>query len=140
MAMAYDLDRFITAQDPVYADVLAELAAGDKRSHWMWFVFPQLRALGRSSMARHYGIADLAEAVAYQAHPVLGRRLEECVACVLGVTGRTAHQIFHSPDDLKFRSCLTLFERAAPHVAVHAEALARYCDGVRDPLTLEQLT
>ena len=121
------------------AHVRAELAAGAKTSHWMWFVFPQLRALGRSATARHYGIADRAEAAAYAAHPVLGPRLVECTRLVLGVHGKSAHAIFGSPDDLKLCSCLTLFEAVAPAERVFAEALARYYEGRRDERTLELL-
>lgn len=135
----FGLNRFVEAQGPVYAQVLRELAAGSKASHWMWYVFPQLRGLGWTWTANHYGIASLAEARAYLAHPVLGPRLEECVALVLGLTGRSAEQIFGYPDYLKFRSCLTLFGTAAPDVPVFPEALARYCGGEADPLTLERL-
>src|SRR5438128_12134765 len=105
----HDLQRFIEAQDPVYSQVCAELAAGAKTSHWMWFVFPQLKALGRSSTAQHYGIADRAEAIAYWRHPLLGARLKYCTSLVLGVDGRPVHQLFGSPDDLTFRSCMTPF-------------------------------
>jgi uncharacterized protein (DUF1810 family) len=138
-APAPDLDRFAQAQAPVYDAVRAEIAAGDKRSHWMWFVFPQLRALGRSATARHFGLADAAEARAYLGHPVLGPRLRECCALLLAVRGRTLHRIFGSPDDLKLRSCMTLFEAAAPQEPVFAAVLDRYCDGVRDPLTRDAL-
>ncbi|HEY8993353.1 MAG TPA: DUF1810 domain-containing protein, partial [Lacunisphaera sp.] len=127
-------DHFRAAQDPVYATVLAELRAGDKRTHWMWFVFPQLGALGRSPTAKFYGLEHLDAARAYLADPVLGVRLRECVATVLAAgerTGRSAHAIFGSPDDLKFRSCLTLFEAAAEgeDKALFAAALARYYAG-----------
>ena len=132
----HDLQRFVSAQDPVFAQVKAELASGAKRSHWMWFVFPQLRDLGRSPMAERYGIASLAEARAYWEHPVLGPRLRECVDLLLRIEGRTAHQIFGSPDDLKLRSSLTLFERAVPEEPVFGRALERYFAGERDPLTL----
>ena len=121
------------------ARVRAELAAGAKTTHWMWFVFPQLRALGRSATARHYGIADRAEAEAYARHPVLGPRLVECTRLLLGVHGRSAHDIFGSPDDLKLRSCLTLFEAVMPAESAFAEALARYYDGRPDERTLELL-
>src|SRR3954471_15089744 len=102
-----DLDRFLAAQEPVIAQVRSELAAARKLTHWMWFVFPQLRGLGRSETARHYGIAARDEAQAYLAHPVLGARLRECVELLLAVPGRSAHEIFGTPDDLKLRSCLT---------------------------------
>jgi uncharacterized protein (DUF1810 family) len=134
-----DLTRFTTAQAPVIDQVRAELAAGSKRTHWMWFVFPQLTALGRSPTAQHYGIADLAEARAYLADPILGPRLIEMTGIVNGVRDRTAHQIFGSPDDLKFRSSMTLFAQAAPEQPAFREALARYYDAEPDPRTLEVL-
>jgi uncharacterized protein (DUF1810 family) len=133
------LDRFLRAQEPVIAQVRRELRAGRKASHWMWFVFPQLRALGRSPTAQHYGIASLAEARAYLAHPVLGPRLAECTGLVMAVEGRSAHQIFGSPDDLKFRSCMTLFAAAGPDQAIFAEAIARYFGGTPDALTRDLL-
>jgi uncharacterized protein (DUF1810 family) len=139
MGDPFDLQRFVDAQAPVIARVEAELAAGDKTTHWMWFVFPQLKALGRSSTALHYGLASREEAAAYWAHAVLGPRLKHCVETVLGVQGRTAHQIFHSPDDLKFCSCLTLFEAVAPREPVFAQALERYYGGIRDERTLALL-
>jgi uncharacterized protein (DUF1810 family) len=137
--MSDDLARFVEAQQPVMDDVRAELAAGRKRTHWMWFVFPQLRGLGRSAMARHFGIASRDEAVAYLAHPVLGARLRECVELVLAVQGRTAHEILGSPDDLKLRSCLTLFREVDGADGVFGRALARYYDGQSDPMTLQLL-
>jgi uncharacterized protein (DUF1810 family) len=137
--MAFDLERFVTAQAPVYAAVCDELADGRKASHWMWFVFPQLRALGRSATAKFFGIESLDEARAYAAHPLLGARLRECAQRVLDVQGRSAHQIFGSPDDLKLCSCMTLFEAAAPAEPVFAQVLERYFDGVRDLATLELL-
>lgn len=132
-------EHFVTAQDPVYATVLAELRAGLKQTHWMWFTFPQLTALGRSATALRFGIADLAAARAYLAHPVLGPRLVECTGIVDGIAGRTAHQIFSSPDDLKLRSSMTLFAHAATHPASFRRVLAKYYDGVEDPLTLAAL-
>lgn len=138
--MASDLNRFVEAQDPVFAQVLAELRAGRKRTHWMWFVFPQLRSLGRSATARHFGLADLDEARAYAAHPVLGPRLRTCAQALLDVQGRSAHDIFGSPDDLKLCSCMTLFERAGGADAPTCSAVIdRYCNGRRDPLTLQAL-
>jgi uncharacterized protein (DUF1810 family) len=133
------LDHFIRAQDPIYATVLAELRAGAKASHWMWFVFPQLKALGRSPTALRYGIEDIAMAQDYLRHPVLGPRLFECTRLVLGVAGRSAHQIFGSPDDLKFRSSMTLFGRTDPTEPAFAAALAKYYGGIEDPLTVELL-
>ncbi|MEE7440352.1 DUF1810 domain-containing protein [Methylobacterium oryzae] len=139
MSDTYDLGRFVAAQEGVYARALAELQAGDKRSHWMWFVFPQIAGLGASPMAQRYAIGSLAEAQAYAAHPVLGARLRACTAAVNAVAGRSAHAIFGSPDDLKFRSSMTLFARAVPGEPVFADALARYFDGVPDPRTLAKL-
>lgn len=135
----FDLQRFVAAQDPVYPQVVAELAAGAKTSHWMWFVFPQLAQLGRSGIARHYGIVSLAEAQAYALHPLLGERLRECCRLLMAVQGRSALQIFGSIDTLKLRSCMTLFERAAPHQALFVQVLDRYHGGERDPLTLSLL-
>ena len=134
-----DLERFVQAQAPYMAAVRAELAAGRKCTHWMWFVFPQLRGLGRSPMARHFGLRSLDDARAYLAHPVLGPRLRECVELVLGVQGRTAHAIFGSPDDLKLRSCLTLFREAEAAQGVFARALDQYFGGQPDPMTLHLL-
>jgi uncharacterized protein (DUF1810 family) len=135
----YDLKRFVLAQDKVYGQVLAELAAGCKRSHWMWFIFPQLRALGSSLTARTFGIGSLAEARAYLAHPQLGARLGECTQLVNAVRGRSVAEIFGHPDDLKFRSCMTLFAHAAADGPFH-EALRRYFAGAQDPRTRELLT
>ena len=132
-------EHFVAAQDPIYADVLAELRAGQKTTHWMWFIFPQLRALGRSPTALRFGIADLDEARAYFRHPVLGARLVECTETVNGVSGRTAHEIFASPDDMKFRSSMTLFAHAADDATPFRRALQKYYDGVEDPLTLAAL-
>lgn len=139
---AAGLDRFIEAQRPVIAQVQAELAAGRKTSHWMWFVFPQLAALGRSRMARHFGLASLDEARAYAGHPMLGERLAHDTALVLQAAARTGRDlvaILGRPDDLKFRSCMTLFERADPTRTVWRDALERLCGGERDELTLERL-
>ncbi len=105
----------------------------------MWYIFPQLRALGRSERAIRYGLADLEEAKAYLAHPVLGARLKECTRLVNGVDGRSAHEVFGSPDDMKFRSSMTLFARAAPEEPVFRAALEKYCGGEEDPLTLDLL-
>ena len=132
-------EQFIRAQNPLYAQVLAELRAGEKRSHWMWFIFPQLKGLGRSPMALRYGLDDLAMAQDYLKHEVLGPRLLECTRAVLGVSGRTAHQIFGSPDDLKLRSSMTLFGRADPEQPDFADALAKYYDGIEDFRTIELL-
>jgi len=132
----HGLDRFVAAQEGVYPQALAELRAGLKRSHWMWFVFPQIDGLGRSSMARHYAIRSLAEARAYLAHPVLGPRLAECTRAMLSLQGLTAREILGSPDDLKFRSSMTLFEHAAADKDLFARAIDRYYAGKRDSMTL----
>jgi uncharacterized protein (DUF1810 family) len=134
-----DLDRFVQAQDRVHAQVMAELAAGRKRSHWMWFVFPQLAGLGRSDTARFYGLADLRTARAYGAHPVLGPRLKACSEAVLAHRHLDAHRIFGSPDDLKLCSCMTLFEVALPREPVFGTVLAHFYAGVRDAATLALL-
>lgn len=131
--------HFARAQAPVWAQVLAELRAGRRASHWMWFVFPQHVALGRSAMARQFGLDSLAAARAYAAHPVLGPRLLQATALVLAVPGRSAHDIFGSPDDLKLRSCMTLFDAAAPQHAVFRAVLQRYYGGAPDPATLALL-
>lgn len=137
--MSDDLSRFVEAQAPHVDAVRAELAAGRKRTHWMWFVFPQLRGLGRSEMARHFGLRSLEEARAYLAHPLLGARLRDGVAAVLAVQQRSALDIFGSPDDLKLRSCLTLFREIDGADGVFAQALVKYFDGQPDPLTLQLL-
>lgn len=134
-----DLERFVQAQDRVHAQVMAELAAGHKRSHWMWFVFPQLAGLGRSDTARFYGLADIREARAFGAHPVLGARLKACSEAVLAHRHRSAHGIFGSPDDLKLCSCMTLFEVALPREPVFAAVLAHFYAGTRDAATLSLL-
>jgi uncharacterized protein (DUF1810 family) len=134
---AMNLERFLTAQAPVMAHVMAELQAGRKQSHWMWFVFPQLAALGRSATAKFYGLRDLAEAKAYLAHPVLGARLVDCTRAVLAHAGKkTAHEIFGAPDDLKFRSCITLFMLAAPQLDVFRSALDGFFGGEADESTV----
>ena len=131
--------HFIAAQDPIYQTVLAELAAGRKATHWMWFIFPQLTGLGQSATSRRFGIASLATAKAYFAHPVLGARLRQCTWLVNAVEGATIHQIFGSPDDLKFHSSMTLFAHAAPEEPEFHAALARYFDGKEDARTLAML-
>lgn len=131
-----DLQRFLDAQEPVLDQVLTELRAGRKRTHWMWFVFPQLAGLGHSATARHFAIADLDEARRYLAHPVLGPRLEQCTRIVDATRGKTAHDILGSPDDLKLRSSMTLFAAAASNSAAFEAVLARYFDAAPDPKTL----
>lgn len=132
----FNLDRFVAAQEPIFDTVLAELKAARKRSHWMWFVFPQLRGLGRSPTAQFYGIVSLEEARAYLKHQALGPRLTLCTRTVLESGGRSLHEIFGSPDDLKFRSSMTLFEAAASDDDVFGRALDRLCGGGRDDATL----
>ena len=133
------LERYVKAQAPVYAQALAELKRGSKQSHWMWYVFPQVAGLGHSAMSHTYAIQSLEEARDYLAHPVLGARLRECCRIVMALDGKTAHEIFRSPDDLKFRSCLTLFARAAPDEPLFDDLLVKYFGGQEDPATLELL-
>lgn len=134
-----DLGRFVEAQAATYAAALAELRRGRKASHWMWFVFPQIAGLGRSPTARFYALASLDEARAYLSHPVLGPRLSEVVDAILALPGRDARAVFGSPDDLKLRSSLTLFQAAAPDEPRFQRALDKYFAGRPDPLTLERL-
>jgi len=133
----FNLERFVTAQAPVFETVLAELRAGRKRSHWMWFVFPQLAGLGRSSTARFYGIGSIDEVRAYLAHPLLGPRLDLSTRIVLASESSSLHAIFGSPDDLKFRPCITLFSRVADDADnPFRQALDRWCNGQPDAQTL----
>lgn len=132
----FDLRRFVEAQAPTYADALAELKAGKKRSHWMWYVFPQYAGLGRSSMAERFAIRSIDEAKAYLRHRILGPRLVECAQAVLDVHGKTAHDIFGSPDDLKLRSSATLFSRVSEPGSVFHRILERYFEGEPDERTL----
>lgn len=132
----YDLQRFVDAQESVYRTVVAELQAGRKRSHWIWFVFPQLRGLGRSSTAHHYGIASLEEAVAYLAHPVLGPRLRECTRLVARIDDRSIEDIFGRPDDLKVRSSMTLFAHATADNADFLAVLETFYGGDEDSATI----
>jgi len=133
------LDRFVQAQAPVWAQVQEELRAGRKTSHWMWFVFPQLRALGRSATAQFYGLADAEEARAYVSHPVLGSRLIECCELLLAIDNRSATEVFGHVDTLKLRSCLTLFAAVAPDEPVFHRCLQHWFAGEADPLTLQLL-
>jgi len=135
----HGLARFLEAQAPVYAQALAELRVGRKRSHWMWFVFPQIAGLGSSAMAQRYAIASLDEAKAYLAHPVLGERLRECAQAMLSVQGKSAHDILGSPDDLKFHSSMTLFNRVDPAEPVFNACLEKYFGGQEDSQTLARL-
>ena len=136
----FHLQRFVDAQASTYTQARAELAAGEKRSHWMWFIFPQIQGLGSSSMAQRFAITDLAEAKAYLAHPVLGPRLRECTALVNAAEGRTLDQIFGYPDDLKFHSSVTLFAEVENSAdSVFRQALVKYFDGRPDRKTLDHL-
>jgi len=135
----YDLNRFVEAQASTYDHALAELRAGRKRTHWMWFVFPQIAGLGTSETARLYAIADRAEAAAYLEHPLLGRRLRDCARALLGVEGRTALEILGSPDDLKARSCMTLFGALGDPDPVFGQVLEKYFAGEPCRRTLEIL-
>jgi len=139
METDFDLERFVRAQAPVYAAVLEELRAGRKRTHWMWFIFPQLAGLGRSEMAQRYAIASGDEAAAYLAHPLLGARLRECAGIVDDLDGRTAEEIFGHPDDRKFHSSMTLFADVAPDEAVFQDCIDKYFDGEPDDATLARL-
>jgi uncharacterized protein (DUF1810 family) len=135
----YDLQRFIDAQDGVWAIAAQELRAGRKQTHWMWFIFPQIQGLGHSAMAERYAITSLAEARAYLAHPLLGARLEECTRLVNGVEERTIEEIFGYPDYLKFHSSMTLFVQAAPMSRLFDRALTKFFRGQLDPGTTKRL-
>jgi uncharacterized protein (DUF1810 family) len=135
----YNLQRFVDAQNPVYDRVCSELRDGRKRSHWMWFVFPQIEGLGSSQLARKFAISSLAEAAAYLAHPILGPRLAKCTNLVDVIEGCSVDQIFGYPDDLKFRSSMTLFACATPGNEVFVAALQKYFKGEPDPMTLARL-
>lgn len=135
----FNLERFVKAQADVFPQVLTELGAGEKRSHWIWFIFPQMKGLGRSSLAEFYGVGSLEEAEAYLRHPVLGSRLVQCSQLVNQIEGRTIREIFGYPDDLKFRSSMTLFARAAEDATVFNAALKKYFNGEADPLTAAML-
>jgi uncharacterized protein (DUF1810 family) len=135
----YDLARFVDAQRSTFECALAELRGGRKRSHWMWYVFPQLLGLGHSPTSRQYGIRDAEEAKAYLEHPLLGPRLVECAAAVLEIDGRSAYEIFGSPDDLKLHSSATLFARVSAPGSVFSALLAKYFGGTEDEQTLRLL-
>jgi uncharacterized protein (DUF1810 family) len=131
----HDLKRFVEAQAPIYSRVIAELAAGHKQSHWMWFIFPQIAGLGFSAMAQRYAIGSRAEAVDYLGHPILGPRLIECTRLVLGISGSTIHAILGSPDDIKFRSSMTLFDSVSDN-PVFSQAIEKYYGSEKDEATL----
>jgi uncharacterized protein (DUF1810 family) len=135
----YNLNRFVEAQDGVYKEVLSELKNGAKTSHWMWFIFPQIKGLGHSPASIEFAISSREEAYAYLQHPLLGARLKECTLLVLSTEGRTIQQIFGSPDDMKFRSSMTLFAQVSPDDDIFAKALDKYFHGVLDQLTIDRL-
>jgi uncharacterized protein (DUF1810 family) len=135
----FDLGRFIRAQESIFDQALAEIRAGDKESHWMWLIFPQIDGLGFSSTAKHYAIKSLEEARQYLSHPILGARLRECTQAVFAVEGRSAHDIFGSPDDMKLKSCMTLFESIDGQDSVFGQVLDKYYQGQRDKRTQDIL-
>jgi uncharacterized protein (DUF1810 family) len=135
----HNLSRYVQAQEGVYEEALSEISSGTKQSHWMWYIFPQFDGLGFSSTSKRYSIKSVAEAEAYLSHPVLGPRLMECAEAALGAQGRTAFEIFGSPDDMKLRSCATLFARVSHPGSVFDKLLAKYFQGGRDGKTLRLL-
>lgn len=139
MSKPYELERFVQAQQPVYAQVIDELRAGRKQSHWMWFIFPQIQGLGHSEMAKRYAISSRDEAVAYLAHPVLGPRLEQCAQLVVAIRGKTLNEIFGAPDDMKFHSSMTLFASVAGPESIFHACLNKYCSNQPDPATVARL-
>lgn len=140
MADVHNLERFILAQDRVYPSVLAELNAGQKQTHWMWFVFPQIKGLGRSATAQHYAIASKEEARAYLEHPVLGRRLQECARIISQIEGRSAEQVFGGIDALKLRSSMTLFALTSEEPTIFNDILNKFFDGKPDQATIGLLS
>ncbi|MEK1942001.1 MAG: DUF1810 domain-containing protein [Pseudomonas sp.] len=139
MADKYNLQRFVDAQATTYEQALAELQAGRKQSHWMWFIFPQLKGLGHSDTAQRYGISGLDEANAYLTHPVLGPRLRVCTDAILAWGQRSARDIFGSPDDMKLCSCMTLFATLSHEPGLFSQVLEQFFDGHADPLTLARV-
>jgi uncharacterized protein (DUF1810 family) len=136
----YNLNRFVIAQQPAYDQVLAELRGGRKQSHWMWFIFPQIKGLGHSDMAQRFAIDSLEQANAYLLHPLLGSRLRECSRLVADIQGRLIEEIFGYPDDMKFHSCMTLFSEASQDDEIFKQCLQKYFAGEKDPHTLAKLT
>jgi uncharacterized protein (DUF1810 family) len=139
MVDPYNLQRFVAAQQDVYEQVCSELRRGRKTSHWMWFIFPQIRGLGSSETARHFAISSREEARAYLEHRLLGPRLNECTGLVTLIEDKSVQEIFGYPDDLKFKSSMTLFAHAAADNTIFLEALKKYFDGEFDPLTMDRL-
>jgi uncharacterized protein (DUF1810 family) len=140
MMDSFHLQRFVDAQDPIFEQVLRELRRGRKTGHWMWFIFPQIKGLGSSAVAQRFAISGREEALAYWRHPILGARLRECTRLVNSVEGRSVREIFGQPDDLKFRSSVTLFAEVSGESMPFTDALEKYFAGEPDPLTLERLT
>jgi uncharacterized protein (DUF1810 family) len=140
MSDPFNLQRFIDAQQSIYDDVRRELKEGRKYSHWMWFIFPQIKGLGYSSMAREFAISSREEATAYLEHPILGQRLEECARLAVAINGRSIEDIFGYPDYMKFRSSMTLFSQVAPEREIFRECLQKYFAGEPDPATLAELS
>jgi uncharacterized protein (DUF1810 family) len=140
MSKPYELERFVQAQQPVYAQVVEELRSGRKQSHWMWFIFPQIKGLGRSEMAKHYAISSKDEAAAYLDHPVLGPRLEQCAQLVLAIQGKSLNEIFGDPDDMKFHSSMTLFAGVAGSASLFQACLNKYCGSQPDLITVSKLS
>ena len=136
----FNLSRFVDAQEGIYERALSEIRGGQKRSHWMWFIFPQFNGLGFSEISKRYAIKSLAEAEAYLHHPVLGPRLVECAEAALAVKGRTATEVFGSPDDMKLRSCATLFGQVSPRGSAFERLLDQYFGGSPDERTLQLIT
>ena len=139
MSDTHDLQRFVEAQEPVYPRVVSELRAGSKQSHWMWFIFPQIAGLGHSVMSQRYAVRSRQEAVAYLAHPVLGPRLRECTRLVNAIDGKDITTVLGSPDDMKFKSSMTLFARVAPDGGDFVDALGKYYGGEYDAATIARL-
>jgi uncharacterized protein (DUF1810 family) len=135
-----DLHRFISSQDGIYSSVLSELSNGRKRNHWMWYIFPQIQGLGKTAKCKRYEIRDKGEAEEYIKHPILGSRLRECTRLVNCIEDRGLKQIFSYPDDLKFKSCMTLFEKVATDKDDFQRSLIKYCGGERDLITLAILS
>lgn len=135
----YDLQRFVSAQAPIYKQVVAELESGRKRTHWMWFIFPQIRGLGQSELSRRFAISSIEEAAAYLQHPILGPRLTECTVLVNKLWGHTAYEIFGNPDCMKFHSCMTLFDQVAGNISVFRDALETFFGGLKDEDTISLL-
>lgn len=139
MEDAYNLQRFVAAQEPIYHRVVAELRGGRKHTHWMWFIFPQIAGLGYSETSRRFAISSIDEAKAYLNHPVLGARIKECTGIVNRLDGHTAYEIFGDPDRMKFHSCMTLFSRATDGQSAFQAALVKYFDGQEDTATVSRL-